>query len=381
MNACFLNFSDNADNNIRQLTSLCRELLNGDFVLYDRFCDDTVNSPVHCQIPYDLSAENRNWRDRFSAAVLDSVNHIIVIRKLQTTKYAGTDPNVLRYNLQTCMGKAITDGVTPLGSLSLAYRSDFSPDEMDRKIMGIITSAIQVEEKRNQAKAKMKSSEKQLRALSSYLQSVREKERSAFAREVHDELGQILTALKMELHWIGKRFTKDQKPIAEKIRTMTGMTDTAIQTVQKIASELRPSILDDLGLQAAMEWQSRAFERRTDIHTEATFDLHETGVSRDVSTALFRIYQEALTNIVRHAHATEVRLSLKSSAGMITMAIQDNGRGIHEKQVSAPNSFGLMGMRERVYSLGGDVTIHGNEMMGTGVTITIPLTVKEMIHD
>ena len=159
------------------------------------------------------------------------------------------------------------------------------------------------------------------------------------------------------------------------------MTDSAIQTVQKIASELRPSILDDLGLQAAMEWQSRAFENRTDIHTEAIFDLHDTGVSREVSTALFRIYQEALTNIVRHACATEVRVSLRSSAGKITMDIQDNGRGIHEQQVSDPNSFGLIGIRERVYSLGGDVTIHGSEMRGTGVTVTIPLTVKETAYD
>ena len=102
---------------------------------------------------------------------------------------------------------------------------------------------------------------------------------------------------------------------------------------------------------------------------------------RDVSAALFRIYQEALTNVVRHADATEVRLTLKSSAGTITMAIHDNGRGIQEKQISDPHSFGLMGIRERVYSLVGDVTIHGSEMMGTGVTVTIPLTVKEMAHD
>jgi signal transduction histidine kinase len=221
---------------------------------------------------------------------------------------------------------------------------------------------------------KLIESQEQLHNLSLHLQSVRERESTRIAREIHDELGQILTALKMDLSWLNKRLTNGQKPLLEKTKSMSKLTDRIIKAVQRISTELRPGILDDLGLIPAIEWQAQEFEDRTDIKCEIVIDNGEIDLDQDRSTSLFRIFQEALTNVARHANATEIKVSLKEKPDKLLLKIEDNGRGITEEEISDPKSFGLIGIRERIYPWGGEVNIKGIWNEGTTVTVILPTT-------
>ena len=238
----------------------------------------------------------------------------------------------------------------------------------------IITSQDTTERKKTEEE--LKRSQTQLRNLTAHLQSVREEERTLIAREMHDELGQALTAMKMDLSWLDKRLPKDQKPLFEKTKSMSKLADATLQTVKKISGELRPGLLDDLGLPAAIEWQAEEFHTRTGTKCEITVDPEDIILDKDRSTAIFRIFQETLTNVARHAKATKVKVSLKEKAGKIELKVRDNGKGITEEQVSNPTSFGLIGIRERTYYLGGNVVIKGLKDKGTTLTIRIPLPKK-----
>jgi PAS domain S-box-containing protein len=224
------------------------------------------------------------------------------------------------------------------------------------------------------AEEELKKSQEELRSLSLHLQSVREGESTRIAREIHDELGHMLTALKMDLSWLNKRLTNGQKPLVEKTRSMSKLTDMIIQTVQRISTELRPVILDDLGLVPAIEWQAQEFENRTNIKCETTIDCGDIDLDQDRSTALFRIFQEALTNVARHAKATKIKVSLKEKPGKLLLKIKDDGQGITEEQVSDPKSLGLIGIRERIYPWGGEVKIKGLSKKGTALTVILPTT-------
>jgi len=219
----------------------------------------------------------------------------------------------------------------------------------------------------------LKNSREQLRRLLAHLQSVREDERTRISREIHDELGQALTALKMDLSWLLKRLDKDQKPLLEKAKLMSKLIDLNIQTVKRISAELRPGLLDDLGVTAALEWQSEEFEKRTGIKCEVSIQPDDIALDRDLSTAIFRIFQETLTNVLRHAKAKKVRVSLKKKEEELAFQVKDDGKGISEKQISSPKSIGLIGMRERVHFLGGRMDIAGSKGKGTTVTVRIPL--------
>jgi signal transduction histidine kinase len=202
---------------------------------------------------------------------------------------------------------------------------------------------------------------------------VREGERTAIALEIHDDLGQALTGLKMDLSWLAKKLPRDQRPLLDKTKAMTELTDATIKTVKRLSTELRPGLLDDLGLIAAIEWQADEFENRTGITCALSIDPADIVLDRDRSTALFRIFQETLTNVARHAHATRVRVSLKEKNGIVELKVGDNGKGITEKQISDPKSFGLMGIRERVHPWRGTVKIKGAPDKGTTVTVSIPV--------
>jgi two-component system sensor histidine kinase UhpB len=226
---------------------------------------------------------------------------------------------------------------------------------------------------RKKAEEELRRSREQLRNLSAHLQSAREKERMYMAREIHDELGQMLTALKMDLCWLNAKIPGDQKTLFTKTKSMSDLIDTAVKTVQRISAELRPGLLDDLGLAAAIEWQLGEFQKRTGIKCELTLDPDDIILSQDASTAIYRILQEALTNIVRHAHATLVRVCLREAADTIELEVADNGKGIIDEQLSSPQSFGLTGIRERVHLLQGRVRIVGINGNGTKINVNIPL--------
>jgi PAS domain S-box-containing protein len=212
----------------------------------------------------------------------------------------------------------------------------------------------------------------QLRDLASHLQTAREGERTRIAREIHDEFGQVLTALKIDLSWLAKRLPGDRPGLARKAKAMSALIDATIQTVRRVATELRPGLLDDLGLAAAMEWQAQEFAGRTGIDCELHLDGGDLVLDRDLATALFRIYQETLTNVARHAGATEIDVRLEDRAEELALIVWDNGRGITPSETSDPKSFGLIGMRERAAAWGGTVGIEGVPGWGTTITVRVP---------
>jgi PAS domain S-box-containing protein len=229
--------------------------------------------------------------------------------------------------------------------------------------------------KRMQAEKELKSSHEQLRDLTVYLQSVREEERTNIAREIHDELAQALTALKMDLSWLDNKLPRDQMPLIAKTRSMNELIDTTIRTVKRISAELRPGMLDDLGLVAAIEWQAEEFQDRTGINCHITVDPEDLALDQDHATAIFRIFQETLTNIARYARATMVTVNLKKKAGTLTLQVMDNGIGITEEQIRDSKSFGLIGMRERVHPWEGTVSIKGTP--GEGTTVEVKVSVAK----
>jgi PAS domain S-box-containing protein len=243
-------------------------------------------------------------------------------------------------------------------------------DGLLKLVLGI---AQDITEQR-EAEDELKSSRQQLRRLLAHLQSVREDERTRIAREIHDELGQALTALKMDVSWLARRFDKNQRELREKAQRMSKLIDMNIQTVKRISAELRPGLLDELGLTAALEWQAEEFQERTGIKCKIAVSPEDITLDRDVSTAIFRVFQETLTNIVRHAQARNVRVSLKEMKGQIILSVADDGKGITKTQISSPTAIGLMGMRERVAFLGGEVKFNGDRGNGTTVTVRIPLS-------
>jgi signal transduction histidine kinase len=225
---------------------------------------------------------------------------------------------------------------------------------------------------RKRTEEQLRRSHHQLRALSVYLQYVREEERIRIAREVHDELGQSLTGLKLELTWLAHHLPAKLKPLHAKTRSMAERIDETIQAVRRIATELRPGLLDTAGLLPALEWQANEFEKQTGIRCRVKAAIRETLWDQDLNTAFFRIFQETLTNIIRHARASEVRVCLLDTAGHLVLKVEDNGRGISENEIHNTTSIGLLGMRERAALLGGEVNWRGEPGKGTTVCVRIP---------
>lgn len=223
------------------------------------------------------------------------------------------------------------------------------------------------------AEENLQRSHEALRELASHLESIRENERTHMAREIHDELGQQLTGLKMDISWLGKRINSDDEEVKEKLKDTIQLIDKTVITVRRIATQLRPSILDDLGLVAAMEWQSDEFEKRSEIKSSFTSNVTHILLSPDIATAIFRIFQESLTNVLRHSQATEVTSSLLLENDIIILTIEDNGIGFREDEILNKKTLGLLGMKERVMLINGTYEIHGNTGHGTSVIITVPL--------
>ena len=227
---------------------------------------------------------------------------------------------------------------------------------------------------RQHAEAELRKSRDQLRALAARLQSVREEERTYIAREIHDELGQACTAIKMDLALIGRKLTKRQSALRAKVDSSIQLVDGTIVTLRKIASEMRPRTLDDLGLPAALEAQAQEFESRTGIHCSVILPPEPLRLDTDRSTAIFRIFQESLTNVARHAHATRVEARLQRENHRIVFQVYDNGTGFDPEVAKTRKSLGLVGMQERALLLNGEFKTEGVPGSGTTVTLTIPLS-------
>ncbi|MHC9543112.1 MAG: PAS domain S-box protein [Vulcanimicrobiota bacterium] len=226
---------------------------------------------------------------------------------------------------------------------------------------------------RKMAEDNLRKSREELRLLSSHLQKVREEERTSMAREIHDELGQVLTSLKLDLSWLLGRIQDRDKELLSRTADMQIDINSAIDTVHTIITRLRPVILDDFGLMAALIWLVGEFQSHSGISCDFSFSSEEIVLPDECSTALFRICQESLTNVARHSDATGVKVTLRESDDNVILAIEDNGKGITEISSSRLSSLGLLGMRERAFALGGRVTFESGEGNGTKVEATFPL--------
>ncbi len=237
---------------------------------------------------------------------------------------------------------------------------------LTRMMFEDITERVKIENE-------LKRSRQQLRELALHLQMVREQERRMIAREIHDELGQDLTALQLDLHGMKKRMPADMPQLHAKADSMLRLIDVANRSVQRISTYLRPALLDDLGLTAAIEWQLEEFGGRTGIECELQIEADERGLEDELSTAIFRIFQETLTNIARHAQAKRAWVSLVRQGGCLVLEVRDNGRGITRAQMEHSRSFGVIGMRERLYPWGGEVDFRGEQGKGTTVRVSVKL--------
>lgn len=262
------------------------------------------------------------------------------------------------------------DGQTPL--VLEEARPRFGADG---RIIGFIGICLDIDQGQDLEGASAETD--RLRSLSGRLEAAREEERSRLARELHDELGQVLTSTKLDLMWLCERVRETgPRPtvaLVNKLQSLAGLVEVAIATVQRITTDLRPAVLDHFGLQAALEWEATKFHARTGIRCRVESKL-DAAVHLDppCATALFRIAQEALTNVARHAHAGAVRISLRTIRSRVALEVQDNGRGITARETNSRRASGLMGMRERAHLLGGEFRISGTPGRGTRVVVSIP---------
>ena len=249
---------------------------------------------------------------------------------------------------------------------------DFTP--ADPRYYFILTVYLIVAVVTGTIAARLRSEKEHLRALSSRLESIREEERTAVAREIHDELGQALTGIKLDLAQLAKKLPDNEAPLIARVKSLGETVDDTIKTVRRIATDLRPGILDELGLTAAIEWQVEDFAKRMETEYDLSFSLDDTGLDRNLSTTLFRILQEALTNIARHAHATNVKIDVKEEAGFVIMQIEDDGCGVGGREIDVRKSLGLLGIRERVRILNGEAHFSANKKKGASLWVRIPIS-------
>src|SRR5688500_126761 len=224
---------------------------------------------------------------------------------------------------------------------------------------------------------RLRASEENLRALAAHLESVREEERVRIAREIHDELGQALTGLKFDIGGLAKACAADPN-VAERTAAIGIAIDRIINSVRRISSGLRPEVLDEIGLGAAVEWQAREFSRRTGIRCAVEVEANFRDPDRARSTAVFRILQELLTNVARHANATRVNVHL-SDGEVIHLRVEDNGRGIDKDKFEHARSLGFMGLGERVLAFGGTIEVEGREGEGTTARVSIPNRITQRV--
>ena len=289
------------------------------------------------------------------------------------------DPNFPRarhadnLGVKAGFGFPIQMGENIVGVLEFYSPEAVEPDAKLLSIMSNIGTQLGRVSERHQAGKKLKTSEQELRDLYNRLEAVREEERTRIARDIHDELGQMLTALKIDLSWLQKRLDSKQATVQDRAKTMSHLLDRTIKSVQEISTNLRPEVLDMLGLTEAIEWQVQEFQKRTGTECSMSSGAGDLDLDTDLSTAVFRIFQETLTNVARHAAASELNIEFYKKDGELVLKVTDNGKGIPEDKISHPKSLGLLGIRERALLWDGQVKISGVQGQGTTVVVKIPL--------
>jgi PAS domain S-box-containing protein len=273
------------------------------------------------------------------------------------------------------------DLFTQRGGTLLPVSYTASPIRTGGQVVGAVI-VFHDSTERQRAEEQLRHSHARLRALTARLESLREAERIRIAREMHDELSQKLTGLKMDLRWTERKLgALASSPIIttllDRVAGATELVDSLIGSVQAIATDLRPGVLDQLGLGMALHYEARRFQERTAILSEVCLPAAELSLAPDLATALFRIFQECLSNVARHAGATQVKAALTVDHGWVTLRVQDNGRGITAAEMSDPRALGLLGMKERAALLGGEVLFARGPEHDTIVTARMPLQTQK----
>ncbi len=300
----------------------------------------------------------KNWFDTF--LVMENKKNV---KKIFNEMMAGLN-HIHHYEINTV--KCRLNKVKTIG-----WHNSVLKDEHG-KIIGTLSSGEDITEKLKLQKD-LESSHEELKKLTEYLQNVREDERTKLARELHDDLGQSLTALRLDLSQILRRIQPDEEQLSKKVESAISLSGETLKTVQKITSDLRPGMIDDLGLIPAIRWYVDEFKERSGIKVKLNFDVEESDINEEYKISIYRIIQEALTNVIRHAHATRVAIRFNKKDDKLMLRIHDNGVGIKEKQINKPKSFGMIGMKERIVLTGGQFEVEGEKNKGTTIKITIPL--------
>ena len=237
-----------------------------------------------------------------------------------------------------------------------------------------ISNWVDITERKN-AEANLVKLNDELRRLSAHLEHIRENERTHIAREIHDELGQALASLKMDVCWLAENLEGTPIPLKIVLSNMTKLIDVTVQKVKRLCLELRPRLLDDIGLAGTIEWLGEEFQKTAGIKCKVYCSIAENVLDSNKTSAIFRIFQAALANVYQHSNATRIRVSLRQRGKWIMLTVFDNGKGITIEQVSSPKSFGLLGMRERARFLGGDIEVKSNPGSGTKLIVKIPVNI------
>ncbi len=266
----------------------------------------------------------------------------------------------------------------PDGSQRWIRDRGFPIKDQNGNVYRITGIAEDITERKN-AQLALEKTSTQMQALATHLQTVREDERTMIAREIHDEVGQILTVLKLDLSFIEGELNKpteeiDISVIHAEIETINELLDQTSHKLSQLITELRPEIIDNLGLLPAIEWQVKEFQKRTGINCQLKLSVKNLKFNNEYSTAIYRIVQESLTNVLRHSQANKVKINIRQSNEFLKIEIKDNGIGIGQQQIDAMNSFGLVGMKERAIILGGELQISGKPGHGTTLIVSIPIS-------
>lgn len=263
------------------------------------------------------------------------------------------------------------------------YSVQAVPQARNNIIEGITFIATDITEK-IRSEEKIRITNQKLHALAAHLQTIREEERTMISREIHDQLGQELTALKMDIAFLSRKIDKirltgkdEWDELSKGLKSMSEITDQTIASIRRIARELRPDVLDKLGLKEAIEWQAEEFTKRTGIDCIVSLPSAEFNLDRLLENTIFRIVQESLTNVARHSQATRSKISITIAGDVLSVSIEDNGKGITKEEIDNAKSLGLVGIKERAYSVKGKLSIEGKKNKGTILKILIPLNKNE----
>jgi signal transduction histidine kinase len=335
---------------------------------HQRFLDvlETLPTMISLLTPdHHIAFANRSFRERFSEC---QGRHCFEVR---FGRKAPCDICETFKVLET--GQPHRWEVTfPDGSLTDFY--DFPLTDLDGSPL-ILEMGIDITERRRTENERRKYREN-LEALAERLQHVREEERTKVARDLHDQIGQILTAIKMDMAWVVRHLLPSDDEVHERLSRSIELINDGVISVRKICSGLRPGILDDLGLAAAIEWQAKEFASRTGIACQVFVPSGHSHLDGDQITAIFRIFQECLTNITRHAEAQSVRTVLSEQDGFLVLVVKDDGKGFRESEVA--NSLGILGMKERAQACGGNLQVSSSPGKGTTVSVRVPVRAASM---